>query len=238
MSATLNGHPILHHRVSPNAAEHVQLMFPKLIKPSTNFNVKGISIADIKINPDGPADTGRRRNVVMETCTFSRMVLFDNTNKQGVYFKCGNDEDTEAGVDFIKTFDAKILKQISGDGINYPKELGPAADRYKPIVKVDDYKGACTMEIRAEIKMDGDKPSDCILGEMREDGPVQITFQEFKEKYEYRPVKAILEMPYLVVMNSGINKTIAVKTLVKQLVLLPPVPKNGDVQDNSAFKFM
>lgn len=243
---TINGHPINHY-TSPKLGkfEALRIGFPKLVKPAANAPtaVKGLNITYIKWNPDYPVDRGVLSNLVIQTCEFERVVLFDNNqNKAPVLFKCKSmeDEKTVQFVEVMKRLDDKFMSCISSDGVNYPQKLGTVSERYKPILKEDEYGGRTSFEIRAEIAFGPNgTPRDTMLYEMREDGPVNITYAEFLEGYKYRPCIAILEFPYMTVLNSG-KKTVSVKPVVKQLLLLPSTTGGGrdGVQDNDTFKFM
>lgn len=243
---TINGHPINHY-TSPKLGkfEALRVGFPKLVKPAANAPaaVKGLNITYIKWNPDYPVDRGFLANLVIQTCEFERMVLFDNNqNKAPVLFKCKGmeDEKTAQFVEVMKRFDDRVMSCISSDGVNYPQKLGMVSERYKPVLKEDEYGGRTSFEIRAEIALGTDgSPRDTMLYDMREDGPVNIAYSEFLEKYKYRPCIAILEFPYMTVLNSG-KKTVSVKPVVKQLLLLPSATGGGrdGVQDNATFKFM
>ena len=112
-------------------------------------------------------------------------------------------------------------------------------DRFRPVLKEDEYQGRVTTEVRAEIPLNADGTTkDTVFFEKGETTVSKITLAEFHEKYKNRQCVAIVEIPYVTVMNTG-AKNISIKPIVKQLLLLPEAKKLDDaVQDNLAFKFM
>jgi len=236
--SSINGHPVIPYSSGALMVGGIRLMFPRPVKPSANMTVKGLNIAQIKRNPDHPSDKGMLHNLVVQSCEFERMVLFENQSKLSVLFKCKNgDAESDKFVDFMKKLDDRMIGLVSGDGINYPKELGHVNMRYKPIVKEDQYNGVTKMEIRAEIPLYDGKAKDTMFFEMMEDQAAAISCTEFMEKYKHRPVVAIIEFPYMTVMNSG-TKSIAVKPVIKQLLIMPQAKMDEGVQDNNCFKFI
>ena len=239
--ASINGNTILHYS-HLMMTEQVRIMFPRPVRPSPNnagAQVKGLAIANIKRNPDFPMDKGSLQNIIIQTCEFERVAVFENPNKVNCLFKCKfGDQKTATFVDVIEKFDGRMIELIAGDGVNYPKSLGTARERYRPILKQDEYMGQVKLEVRAEIPLQNGSAKDTMFYEMKDDGPVNIDFATFMENYKYRAVVAIIEFPYMTVMNSG-AKSISVKPIIKQLLMMPE--SNADeknVQDNNAFKFM
>lgn len=241
MAATLNGHPILPYN-SPilQRLDGFRLMFPRPIKPTPGLNVKGLNIAQIKRNPDYPVDRGALCNLLVQTCEFERVVVFENPSKLSLLFKCkAEDEKATMFCDFVRCLQNKTLAEITASPTHYPKEFGKPTDRFRPILKEDEYQGRITYEVRAELSLNGDNtPKDTMLFEMLEDGPAVITMQDFMEKYKNRKCVAIIEFSYMTIMNSG-TKAISIKPMVKQLLLLPESKRADDaMQDNNTFRFM
>jgi hypothetical protein len=128
---------------------------------------------------------------------------------------------------------------MSGSQSLYPRELGRISDRFRPVLKEDEYQGRITTEMRAEIPLNPDGTAkDTMFFEMGQDGPKVITLADFNEKFKSRQCVAIIDFPYITVMNTG-AKSISIKPIVKQLLLLPETKRMEDaVRDNTAFKFM
>jgi hypothetical protein len=164
-------------------------------------------------------------------------VVFESSEKLNLVFKLGNDEESLLFKSCIEDVDKRILTTLASDGVNYPKSLGNIADRYRPLVTPNEFRGEVSFEMRGEIPLSGKVPKDCLLGEMKEDGPVQVDVDYFLQEFRYRPIKAIFEFPYMTVMNTG-SKRISVKPLIKQLIMMPEMKKNSIVQDNSSFRFI
>lgn len=238
--ASINGNTVLHfgHLVM---MEQVRLMFPRPVKPSpgAGAQVKGLAIANIKRNPDYPMDKGSMQNLIIQTCEFERVAVFENPNKVNCLFKCkSGDDKTNMFIDIMEKFDERIVDLISSDGVNYPRNLGGARERYRPILKHDEYMGQVKLEVRAEIPLQNGSAKDTMFFEMLDDGPVQIDFAKFMESYKHRPVVAIIEFPYMTVMNSG-TKSISVKPIVKQVLMMPETKTDDmSVQDNNSFRFI
>jgi len=238
--SSINGHPVIPYSSASLMVGGIRLMFPRPVKPSASMAIKGLNIAQIKRNPDHPSDKGVLNNLVIQSCEFERMVIFENPTKLSVLFKCkSGDAESDKFVDFVNKLDDKMVGLVSSDGINYPKDLGHVNMRYKPIVKEDQYNGITRMEIRAEIPLYDGKAKDTMFFEMTDDGvqAVKMSYEEFMEKFKHRPVVAIIEFPYMTVMNSG-TKSIAVKPVVKQLLMMPVAKTDDAVQDNNCFKFL
>lgn len=239
--STVNGHPVLHY-THPSLArmEGLRIMFPKLVKPAPGVSVKGLHIANIKRNPDHPVDRGVSTNLIVQTCEFERVVVFENPSKLSLLFKCKQGDDkSQKFCEVIKALEDKVLAEIAGSPTFYPREHGKPADRFRPVLKEDEYQGRSTVEFRAEIPVNGDMTArDTTFFEMMQDGPVKIEFSDFKDKYKNRQCVAIVEFPYFTVMNSG-SKAISIKPVVKQLLLMPEAVRMGEnVRDNDTFRFM
>lgn len=239
--STVNGHPILHYtHPALSKMDGLRVMFPKLIKPAPGVSVKGLHIANIKRNPDHPVDRGCTTNLVIQSCEFERVVVFENPTKLSLLFKCKQGDDKSAKFcEVIKALEDRVVSEISGSTTFYPREMGRITDRFRPILKEDEYQGRSTVEVRAEIPINGDGTvRDTAFFEMMDDGPIRIELADFQNKYKNRPCVAIIDFPYITVMNSG-SKAISIKPMVKQLLLMPEAKRMDDnVRDNDSFRFM
>lgn len=235
---TVNGSPVYHYSSTVvNIKDTLHVGFPKLIKPTVGIPIKGLHIANMHRNPDYPADKGRRQNLVIQTPVFERAAFFENPGKVSLLFKLSDDESSLKFAKMMDDLDNTAMKAIASDRINFPTELGPVSERYRPVIKDDSYRGRVQFQVRGEMQMQDGKPKDTLLGEMTDDGPKFVTYDYFKDNCAYRPIVAIIEFPYMVVMNTG-TKSISIKPLVKQLLLMPPVAEQDKVvADNSTFKF-
>lgn len=219
--------------------EGLRVLFPRHLKAGSNLP-KGLQITPLKYNPDYPVDRGNIVNLIIQSCEFSKVVVFEAPNKYALLFKCKHDDEkTTQFCDAIKALDAKVMNEMAGSSSHYPKELGRMVDRFRPMLKEDEYMGRATVEFRAEIPITPDGAvKDTVFFEMKGDGPVMIPLAEFQDKYKNRPCVAIVDFPYATVMNTG-SKTISIKPIVKQLLLLPETKRMEDaIRDNGAFKFM
>lgn len=236
----VNGSMVLNCNKDIRIKETVSLGMQKMVKPGQPGMPKNMGIVDVFRNPDAPADRGEKHKVVVQTCTFERITVFDNQKNLGILFKLPtplNDKGSERFVWTMGQLDERILKCMKSDGITFPKEAGKPEDRYNPIIKKSVYNNQDVMELRGMIALDDNgRAKDCLLGEIQPDGPVPLTAQEFLLKYKNREAVAIVEFPYLSCMNSG-AKSVTLKSMVKQLLLLPENPKATGRGANSSFQF-
>jgi hypothetical protein len=240
-TAFINGSPVLNCSQDLKINESVYIGTQIYLKSSQQFT-KNMMLVDVFRHPGAPTDIGERHKVVLQTCPFERIMVFDNIKSLGLIMKLApslNDSPQERFVWTLDQLDKKILAGMNSDIITFPKELGLPEDRYCPIVKRTVYNNQDVMEIRATIDLDGNGVSkDCLIGEMKPGGPVPLTVKEFMNCYKNREAVAIVEFPYLSCMNSG-TRSVTLKCRVKQILLVaenPNKPSSGK-GDNTTFQF-
>ena len=242
----INGSPVLNVAKDLRIKETVSLGMQKMVKPGVVGIPKNMGIVDVFRNPDAPSDRGEKHKLLIQTCTFERITVFDNQRNLGILMKLPIPTDPNTAKDSatarfmwtMQQIDARILACMKSDGITFPKDMGKPEDRYNPIIKRSTYDNREVLELRGMIPLDDNmRAKDCLVGEIRADGPVPLTIQEFLLAYKNRQAVAIVEFPYLSCMNSGL-KSVTLKSIVKQILLLPPTPNRvGGCGDNSSFRF-
>ena len=237
---TINGSPVLNCTKDLRIKDTVSLGFQKMVKPGQPGMPKNMGIVDVLRNPDGPSDKGEKHKIILQTCTFERVTMFDNQKNLGILMKLPCPLTANGSERFVWTMDQldkRILAGMKSDGITFPKDLGKPEDRYNPIVKRSMYDNKEVLEVRGMIPLDDNgRAKDCLLGEIKPDGPVPLTVKEFMATYKNREAVAIVEFPYLSVMNGG-GKGVTLKSMVKQILLLPVNPNAPGRKDNSSFQF-